>query len=168
MSSTTAQVPFPLTLTRGWRAAAFAGFLLVSLVSSVGFPLLTYTLSLALFGLAHVMSEMRFVRARFGQRLQRWLLAALSILLTGVVGLRVARIAGVLEAAVTINLELILVVALALIPEAIGFSIIAGVDPRVGLFASFTMAVTIAIVGGRPAMISAIITGIPINKMQAK
>ena len=45
--------------------------------------------------------------------------------------------------------------ALALIPEAISFSIIAGVDPRVGLFASFTMAVTIAIVGGRPAMISA-------------
>jgi SulP family sulfate permease len=48
-----------------------------------------------------------------------------------------------------------LVVALALIPEAISFSIIAGVDPRVGLFAAFTMAVTIAIVGGRPAMISA-------------
>ncbi|OCB41002.1 sodium-independent anion transporter [Mycobacterium malmoense] len=48
-----------------------------------------------------------------------------------------------------------LVVALALIPEAIAFSIIAGVDPRVGLFAAFTMAVTIAIVGGRPAMISA-------------
>ncbi|WP_280257622.1 SulP family inorganic anion transporter [Nocardia abscessus] len=48
-----------------------------------------------------------------------------------------------------------LVVALALIPEAISFSIIAGVDPRVGLFASFTMAVTIAVVGGRKAMISA-------------
>ncbi|MGB1583624.1 MAG: SulP family inorganic anion transporter [Solirubrobacterales bacterium] len=48
-----------------------------------------------------------------------------------------------------------LVVALALIPEAISFSIIAGVDPRVGLFASFTMAVSIAIIGGRPAMISA-------------
>ncbi|WP_198966044.1 SulP family inorganic anion transporter [Mycobacterium shottsii] len=48
-----------------------------------------------------------------------------------------------------------LVVALALIPEAISFSIIAGVDPRVGLFASFTMAVTVAVVGGRPAMISA-------------
>jgi sulfate permease, SulP family len=48
-----------------------------------------------------------------------------------------------------------LVVALALIPEAIAFSIIAGVDPRLGLFASFTMAVTIAFVGGRPAMISA-------------
>src|SRR5690625_2627443 len=48
-----------------------------------------------------------------------------------------------------------LVVALALIPEAIAFSIIAGVDPRMGLFASFTMAVTIAFTGGRPAMISA-------------
>ncbi len=48
-----------------------------------------------------------------------------------------------------------LVVALALIPEAIAFSVIAGVDPRMGLFASFTMAVTIAFVGGRPAMISA-------------
>ncbi|GAA3611757.1 SulP family inorganic anion transporter [Marihabitans asiaticum] len=48
-----------------------------------------------------------------------------------------------------------LVVALALIPEAISFSIIAGVDPRVGLFSSFVMAVTIAFVGGRPAMITA-------------
>ncbi|EMR00325.1 SulP family inorganic anion transporter [Paeniglutamicibacter gangotriensis] len=48
-----------------------------------------------------------------------------------------------------------LVVALALIPEAIAFSIIAGVDPRVGLFSAFTMAVSIAFVGGRPAMISA-------------
>lgn len=48
-----------------------------------------------------------------------------------------------------------LVVALALIPEAISFSIIAGVDPRVGLFASFVMAVTIAFTGGRRAMISA-------------
>ncbi|WP_296666984.1 SulP family inorganic anion transporter [Demequina sp.] len=48
-----------------------------------------------------------------------------------------------------------LMVALALIPEAISFSIIAGVDPRVGLFASFTMAVSIAFLGGRPAMISA-------------
>jgi len=48
-----------------------------------------------------------------------------------------------------------LVVAVALIPEAIAFSIIAGVDPRIGLFAAFTMAVTISFVGGRPAMISA-------------
>ncbi|MEQ9326521.1 MAG: SulP family inorganic anion transporter, partial [Rhodospirillales bacterium] len=48
-----------------------------------------------------------------------------------------------------------LVVALALIPEAIAFSIIAGVDPKIGLYASFSIAVIIAIVGGRPGMISA-------------
>lgn len=47
------------------------------------------------------------------------------------------------------------VVALALIPEAIAFSIIAGVDPKVGLYASFCIAVVIAVVGGRPGMISA-------------
>ena len=48
-----------------------------------------------------------------------------------------------------------IVVALALIPEAISFSIIAGVDPMVGLYASFIIAVVISLVGGRPAMISA-------------
>jgi SulP family sulfate permease len=47
------------------------------------------------------------------------------------------------------------VVALALIPEAIGFSIIAGVDPRVGLYASVAIAIVIAFTGGRPGMISA-------------
>ncbi len=48
-----------------------------------------------------------------------------------------------------------LVVALALIPEAIAFSLIAGVDPKVGLYASFAIAVVISFVGGRPGMISA-------------
>ncbi|MDF8327870.1 SulP family inorganic anion transporter [Aeromonas salmonicida] len=48
-----------------------------------------------------------------------------------------------------------IVVALALIPEAIAFSIVAGVDPKVGLYASFCIAVVIAFVGGRPGMISA-------------
>ncbi|MBJ6138556.1 SulP family inorganic anion transporter [Marinobacter litoralis] len=48
-----------------------------------------------------------------------------------------------------------IVVALALIPEAIAFSIIAGVDPKIGLYASFCIAVIIAFVGGRPGMISA-------------
>ncbi|KRA23623.1 sulfate permease [Microbacterium sp. Root61] len=48
-----------------------------------------------------------------------------------------------------------LVVALALIPEAIAFSVVAGVDPRVGLFSSFVLAVVIAFTGGRPAMITA-------------
>jgi len=57
----------------------------------------------------------------------------------------------------TIRADLLagLVVALALIPEAIAFSIIAGVDPKVGLYASFSIAVITAIVGGRPGMISA-------------
>ncbi|WP_404288049.1 SulP family inorganic anion transporter [Glutamicibacter arilaitensis] len=48
-----------------------------------------------------------------------------------------------------------LVVSLALIPEVIAFSIIAGVDPRIGIFASFTMSIVIAFTGGRPAMVSA-------------
>lgn len=48
-----------------------------------------------------------------------------------------------------------IVVALALIPEAIGFSIISGVDPRVGLYASVAIAIIISLLGGRPAMISA-------------
>lgn len=47
------------------------------------------------------------------------------------------------------------VVGLALIPEAIAFSIIAGVDPKVGLYASFIIAVTTAFLGGRPGSISA-------------
>ena len=46
-----------------------------------------------------------------------------------------------------------IVVALALVPEAIAFSIIAGVDPKVGLYASFAIAVMIAVVGGRAGMI---------------
>ncbi|MCD2323406.1 SulP family inorganic anion transporter [Sphingomonas sp. IC-56] len=48
-----------------------------------------------------------------------------------------------------------IVVALALIPEAIGFSIISGVDPRVGLYASVAIAIVISFLGGRPGMISA-------------
>lgn len=48
-----------------------------------------------------------------------------------------------------------IVVGLALIPEAIAFSIIAGVDPKVGLYASFIIAVVTAILGGRPGAISA-------------
>ena len=48
-----------------------------------------------------------------------------------------------------------ILVALALIPEAISFSIIAGVDPKVGLYASFIIAIITAVLGGRPGMISA-------------
>ena len=48
-----------------------------------------------------------------------------------------------------------IVVSLALIPEAIGFALIAGVDPSVGLYASVVIAMVIALTGGRPGMISA-------------
>ena len=47
-----------------------------------------------------------------------------------------------------------LTVALALIPEAVAFSFIAYVDPRVGLYAAFMMGLITAILGGRPGMIS--------------
>ena len=55
------------------------------------------------------------------------------------------------------------VVALALIPEAIAFSLIAGVDPQVGIYASFCIAVVIAFVGARPCMISAATSGTEFN-----
>jgi len=48
-----------------------------------------------------------------------------------------------------------LVVGLSLIPEAIAFSVLAGVDPKVGLFSSFIIAVSIEFLGARPAMVTA-------------
>ena len=47
------------------------------------------------------------------------------------------------------------VATFALIPEVIAFSFVAGVDPSVGLFASFVISIVIAIFGARPAMVSA-------------
>ncbi len=77
--------------------------------------------------------------------------------LTSESALPVTSVLGALRSPRLLKTEVLsgLVVALALIPEAISFSIIAGVDPRVGLFASVTMAISIAFLGGRPAMISA-------------
>lgn len=62
-----------------------------------------------------------------------------------------------LRSATTLRTEVLagLVVALALVPEAISFSLVAGVDPRIGLISSVVMGVTTSVVGGRPAMISA-------------
>jgi sulfate permease, SulP family len=79
----------------------------------------------------------------------------MSSLLSAVRGPRLSRPAWLSPSVFRTEVLAGLVVALALIPEAISFSILAGVDPRVGLFASFTMAVVIAFCGGRPAMISA-------------
>jgi len=66
-----------------------------------------------------------------------------------------ARLRGSWASNVRADLLAGLVVALALIPEAISFAVIAGVDPKVALYASFSMAVIVAITGGRPVMISA-------------
>jgi SulP family sulfate permease len=79
----------------------------------------------------------------------------MSSLLSAARGPRLSRPAWLSPSVLRTEVLAGLVVAIALIPEAISFSILAGVDPRVGLFASFTMAVTIAFCGGRPAMISA-------------
>jgi SulP family sulfate permease len=67
------------------------------------------------------------------------------------------RYAGIREWTANPQIEILsgIVVALALIPEAIGFSVVAGVDPKVGLYASVVIACVIAFTGGRPAMISA-------------
>ncbi|WP_261570481.1 SulP family inorganic anion transporter [Frankia gtarii] len=72
-------------------------------------------------------------------------------------GLRLPALARRWPGARHVRVELLagLVTALALIPETISFSVVAGVDPKVGLFASFTISVIIAFTGGRPAMISA-------------
>lgn len=69
---------------------------------------------------------------------------------SGGIGLRADVLAGI-------------VVALALIPEAISFSIIAGVDPRVGLYASVAIAIVISLIGGRPGMISAATAAIAVG-----
>jgi sulfate permease, SulP family len=53
-----------------------------------------------------------------------------------------------------------LVVALGIIPEAIAFSIVAGVDPQVGLFGSICILIVVALLGGRPAMVSACTAGV--------
>lgn len=79
----------------------------------------------------------------------------MSSILTLPTGPRMPRLSPPSPGVLRVELLAGLVVALALIPEAISFSIIAGVDPKVGLYASFTMAVAISFTGGRPAMISA-------------
>lgn len=81
-------------------------------LASVAWPLLTYTLSLAAFGLAHVLWELHYVRARFGPRLEVSLKRLLGALLLAVVALRVSRIGDVTSTSTSGALELLVVVAL--------------------------------------------------------
>lgn len=99
------------------RTGALLTFALATLamVACVGLPLMTYTLSLAMFGLAHVLSEMRYVHARFGPHLERRLVTTLATLLLGVVALRVGVLTGFMPARMATGLELSLVVLLSLV-----------------------------------------------------
>lgn len=81
------------------------GFVLAVAVCAVAWPLATYTLSLAAFGLAHVLSELRFVHRRYGARVHSQLAGVLVALLLGIVLLRISAIMGVLDAGLAGQLE---------------------------------------------------------------
>ncbi len=81
------------------------GFVLAVAVCAVAWPLATYTLSLAAFGLAHVLSELRFVHKRYGARVHSQLAAVLVALLLGIVVLRISTIVGMLDAGLAGQLE---------------------------------------------------------------
>ncbi|MEC7948705.1 MAG: hypothetical protein VX265_14155 [Myxococcota bacterium] len=95
------------------RLASGAVAVVVTAAFAVALPLLTYSLSLALFGLAHVAAEMRYVGRRFGGRLQGGLLAGMVVLLSAVVVLRLAQQTGWWQGTDRLQTELAVVVGLA-------------------------------------------------------
>lgn len=86
---------------------------LATAVAATALPLLTYSLSLAVFGLAHVAAELRYVGRRFGGRVRGGLLVGMCLLLVAVVGLRVAQQAGLWQGTARLQTELLVVLALA-------------------------------------------------------
>ncbi|MEM1392001.1 MAG: hypothetical protein AAGG00_01635 [Cyanobacteria bacterium P01_H01_bin.150] len=82
---------------------------------SVAFPLATYTLTLASFGLAHVFTELRYVNSRFNQRLNIDLRKKIVILLLIIVNLRIIQIFGMLDTRISVSLELICVIGLVIL-----------------------------------------------------
>lgn len=94
------------------RIAAGALAVVVTAGLAVGAPLLTYSVSLALFGLAHVAAELRYVGRRFGPRLQGSVVGGLSLLLVAVVALRMVKQTGVWGGVDRLQAELLVVVAL--------------------------------------------------------
>jgi hypothetical protein len=99
-----ARVPAPLLGATALVALA---------ITAAAAPLLTYSLSLAVFGLAHVAVELRYVEARFGRRLSLPLIRGLCLLLAAVVALRLLRYADVADAATRTQLELVVVALIA-------------------------------------------------------
>src|ERR1700754_4763588 len=84
------------------------------ILAAVAAPLLVYSVSLATFGLAHVLSELRYVDRRFGRTLGMSHVAVMSVLLAGAVAARAGGVFGILGPAVAVTLELSCVAALAL------------------------------------------------------
>lgn len=86
--------------------------ILTATFMSVAFPLATYTLTLASFGLAHVLTELRYVDCRFNQRLDVDLRKKIVILLLAIVNIRIMQIFGMLDSRIGVPLELICVIGL--------------------------------------------------------
>ncbi len=100
----------------GWQVLAMLAvpFVVATMLVSVSFPLATYTLSLAVFGLAHVMSELRYIDLKYGRRIGHHLRWAIGALLVSVVSLRVLQLLGWMSADVGRPLEVGIVVVLSL------------------------------------------------------
>ncbi|BAY82829.1 hypothetical protein NIES267_23140 [Calothrix parasitica NIES-267] len=79
---------------------------------SVAFPLATYTLTLAIFGLAHVLTELRYVNSRFKQRLNIDLQRKIFFILLIIVNLRISQLLGVINSSISVPLELVCVIGL--------------------------------------------------------
>ncbi len=106
-----ATAPGPLDLD-GLELAIGAVAVLGTAALAVAMPLLTYSVSLALFGLAHVASELRYVGRRFGPRLQGGVVGGMLLLLVVVVGLRMAKQVDLWDGTDRLQAELLVVVAL--------------------------------------------------------
>lgn len=127
---------------RPWLLLALAA---MALVAAAGWPLLTYSLSLAVFGLAHVAYELRYVDQRFGQRLGRRLRWTLGALLAALVGSRALLVAGWISPQLDGWLELSLggVLALSVVPALWTRSVASGLlAASVGLLILVGMALS--------------------------
>ncbi|AFY55726.1 hypothetical protein Riv7116_3256 [Rivularia sp. PCC 7116] len=82
---------------------------------SVAFPLATYTLTLASFGLAHVLTELRYVNSRFNPRLKIDLQRKIVILLLIIVNLRIIELLGIVNSSISVSLELLCVIGLVIL-----------------------------------------------------
>jgi hypothetical protein len=111
-ASMDARLRLPVLPTQPVAAAGIAALLLAIFAAAVALPLATYTTALAMFGLAHVASELRYVDHRFGGRLRGGLLRWLAAGLAGAVAVRIAGMVGWLPDPAAIVLELALVAAM--------------------------------------------------------